>query len=172
MRAIPDSGFADDDGSASPAVVEAFAAYDADPEGRFWQALAVLQDTRLLVPVVAVLSEDEVDGSEGDTRGLRREKSSDMAAVLMQGRDGRTALLAFTGSAALQRWRSDARPVPVSVRQAAQAALDDGAAALVVDVAGPVLFVVEEEPLRALAAGQRLVEVDGAPAWATAVQGL
>ena len=84
-----------------------------------------------------------------------------MAAVLMTGRDGRTALLAFTGTRA---WTAgtvlrggEARPVPVPARQAAQAALQDQAAALLVDVAGPVLFVVEGEDLESLAAGHRLV---------------
>ena len=93
--------------------------------------------------------------------GSPREKSSDMAAVLMTGRDGRTALLAFTGTASLDRWAQsyeggEARPVPVPARQAAQAALQDQAAALLVDVAGPVLFVVEGEDLESLAAGHRL----------------
>ncbi len=165
MRAIPDPGFAGDDGSVPPAVTEALAAYDLDPDRRFWDALGLLQDARVLVPVVAVLTEPEGGEAEEDEHGLRRDKTSDMAAVLMQGRDGRTALLAFTGTESLQRWRPDARPVPVTMRQAAQAALDDGAAALVVDVAGPVLFVVEDDTLRSLAAGERLVELDGAPAW-------
>ena len=35
---------------------------------------------------------------EHDEQGLAHDKTSDMAAVLMQGRDGRTALLAFTAT--------------------------------------------------------------------------
>jgi hypothetical protein len=160
VRAIPDPGFAGDDGSASTAVVEALADYERDPGSLFWQTLGILQDSRVLVPVVAVLGEVEVDA-----QGHQVEKSSDMAAVLMQGRDGRKALLAFTGTATLERWRRDARPVPVTLRQAARAALDDGAAAVVIDVGGPVLFAVEGEVLHSLASGQRLVDVDGAPGW-------
>ena len=75
-----------------------------------------------------------------------RDKSSDMAAVLMRGADGRTALLAFTGLEAMRRWDPDARPVPVSAQVAARAALQDGAAALLIDVAGPVRFVAEIGP--------------------------
>ena len=41
----------------------------------------------------------------------------------------------------------------MTARQAAQAALQDQAAALLVDVAGPVLFVVEGDDLISLAAG-------------------
>ena len=105
---------------------------------------------------------------EYDEQGLAHDKTSDMAAVLMTGRDGRTALLAFTGSASLTRWDPQARPVPVRVRQAAQAALQDGAAALLLDVAGPVMFVVDDDDLDLLAQGHRLVRVGERWAWATA----
>ncbi len=160
MRSIPDPGFAGDDGAADPAVTAALESYAADPDRLHLATLAVLQHSRLLVPVVAVLEEAEVDAA-----GLRRDKTSDMAAVLMRGRDGRTALLAFTGTESLRRWNPEARPVPVPAAQAAQAAVQDQASALLVDVAGPVMFVVEEEDLRALADGQALVELNGRYAW-------
>ncbi len=64
---------------------------------------------------------------EVDEHGLAHDKSSDMAAVLLTGRDGRRALLAFTGLEPLARWRPDARPVPVTARDAARAALADDA---------------------------------------------
>jgi hypothetical protein len=167
MRSLPDPGFAGDDGGVDPRLSTALAAYDESPEAdeadRRHAALAVLQDARVVVPVVAVLGEVECD-----EQGLARDKTSDMAAVLMTGRDGRTALLAFTGSASLARWNPEARPVPVPLRQAAQAALQDGAAALLVDVAGPVLFVVEGEDLVALASGHRLVRVEDHWGWASA----
>jgi hypothetical protein len=165
MRTIPDPGFAGDDGDADPRVVAALAAYeragDADGPAAHNAVLEVLQDTRVLVPVVAVLGE-----VEHDERGLRVDKTSDMAAVLMTGRDGRTALLAFSGTEGLVRWNPEARPVPVTLRQAAQAARQDQAAALLLDVAGPVLFVVEGEDLASLAAGHRLVRLeDGRWGW-------
>ena len=165
MRSLPDPGFAGDDGAADEEVVAALEAYDRDRAGRHTEALAVLQRSRLLVPVVAVLGE-----VERDDRGLARDKTSDMATVLLRGRDGRSALLAFTGLAALQRWRADARPVPVSAVDAARAAVQEGADALVVDLAGPVLFAVEGEALRALADGFELREVGGRPAWVKAEQ--
>jgi hypothetical protein len=70
-----------------------------------------------------------------------RDKSAEMAAVLMRGDEDRLALLAFTGLDALHRWDPDARPVPVPARTAALAALQDGAEALLIDVAGPVRYV-------------------------------
>jgi len=178
MRSIPDPGFAEDDGGVDPVVATALAAYDgagaADEPSAHLEALSVLQDSRVLVPVVAILDELEHDvpPGEGAGSGLPREKSSDMAAVLMTGRDGRAALLAFTGTASLDRWAQtydggEARPVPVPARQAARAALQDQAAALLVDVAGPVLFVVEDDDLRSLAAGHRLLRLDdGSWGWA------
>ena len=158
-RRIPDAGFAGDDGAAAPALTAALAAYAADP-GRHADALAALQDARLLVPVVAILGEVGHDAA-----GLAHDKSSDMAAVLLRGADGRLALLAFTGLESLRAWDSDARPVPVATRLAAQSALQDDAAALVVDVAGPTTFVIEGEDLRGLAAGWTLARVGERAAW-------
>jgi hypothetical protein len=88
-----------------------------------------------------------------------------MAAVLVTGRDGRTALLAFTSTASMRDWDPDARPVSVPTRQAARAALQDGADALVVDLAGPVLFAVEGQELRDLADGLVLRRLAGAWGW-------
>src|SRR6187200_2854922 len=99
MRNIPDPGFPEDTGEAAEEVTAVLTAYDADPATRYEATLQVLQGARLLVPVVAVLGEVEHDGA-----GLARDKSSNMATVLMRGRDGRAALLVFTGSAALRRW--------------------------------------------------------------------
>ena len=160
MRTIPDPGFAGDDGSVPTDVAEALRRYDADPGGLHAATLEVLQRSRLLVPVVAVLG-----GVEHDKHGLARDKSSDMATVMMRGRDGRMALLAFTGSASLQAWDPQARPVPVGTRDAARAAVHDGADALLVDVAGPVRFVVEGDDLRAMADGLVLTELGGRHGW-------
>ncbi|MEO6509885.1 MAG: SseB family protein [Nocardioides sp.] len=158
-RSIPDPGFAGDAGDAAPALDAALTAY-ADGTGSYVDALSALRGSRLLVPVVAVLGESEVDES-----GLTREKTSDMASVLLQGADGRMALLAFSGSAALRAWDPTARPVPVTARTAAQAALQDHAAAIVVDVAGPTTFVVEGEDLDGLAQGWLLARVGDRTAW-------
>jgi hypothetical protein len=159
-RSIPDPGFSGDDGAVNPEVVAALTAYDADPAGQYLPTLAVLQDTRVLVPVVAVLGEVEYDD-----QGLAQDKTSDMATVLMTGADGRQALLVFTGSGSLQAWDPAGRPVPVTLRDAARAARHDHADALLVDVAGPVLFVVEGEQLDALADGQQLVDFGGRWGW-------
>jgi hypothetical protein len=159
-RRIPDPGFAGDAGAGDPTLRAALAAYAVDP-ARAVDVLLALPAARLLVPVVAVLGEAEVDGN-----GLAREKTSDMATALLTGRDGRQALLAFTGLDTLAAWRGDARPVPVTTAQAARSALQEGAAALVLDVAGPTAYTVEGDVLEALARGWALVRTSEGLAWA------
>lgn len=162
-RVIPDPGFSGDDGSAAPEVAAALAAYAGGGAGRA-STLAALQESRVLVPVVAVLGEVEYDEN-----GLAHDKTSDMATVLITGRDGRTALLAFTSTETLTAWNPEARPVAVELRKAALSAIQDEASALVVDVAGPVPFPVEGEDLQALAEGLELIRVGGGWGWAQVV---
>ncbi len=160
-RQLQGPAFPDDDGSAEPRLAAALAAYAvAAGNDEYVAALAVLQSARVLVPVVAVLGEVEVD-----EHGLAHDKSSDMAAVLTQTPDGRRGLLAFTSTEALAAWNPEARPVPVAARTAAQAAVQEGAAALVVDLAGPTRFIVDGDSLRALAAGYTLARVGDGLAW-------
>lgn len=158
-RLIPDPGFAGDTGEADPALTAALAAYSRQDVSH-GDVLLALQEARLLVPVVAMLGEVEYDD-----RGIAHDKTSDMAAVLMQGADGRLALLAFTSTEALAQWNSDARPVPVAARLAAQSAVQEEAAALVLDIAGPATYVVEGDDLAALASGWRLARVGARTAW-------
>jgi hypothetical protein len=158
-RNIPDPGFPGDSGEAAPALSAALTAY-AGGAASYVDALAAVCAARLLVPVVAVLGE-----AETDEHGLTHDKTSDMATVLLQGADGRMALLAFTGTESLRAWDPEARPVPVTARTAAQAALQDQAAAIVVDVAGPATFVVEGQDLEGLARGWALARVGGRSAW-------
>src|SRR5690606_14407493 len=81
-----------------------------------------------------------------------QEKESEMALPKLVGKDGREAVLAFTGTDPLRRWRADARPIQATALQICEAATQEKAAAVVIDVAGPIPFVIEGEVLRALAA--------------------
>ena len=159
-RPIPEPGFAGDDGSADPALAAALASYAVD-RGRHLDVLLALQGSRLLVPVVAVVGEVELDQA-----GLARDKTSDMATALLTGQDGRQALLAFTGLESLAAWRADARPVPVAAQLAARSALQEGASALVLDVAGPTPYAVEGDLLAGLARGWPIARTrEGILAW-------
>ena len=161
-RDLAGPAFPDDTGAVPDELAVVLARHRAG-SAAYADVLTVLQRHRLLVPVVAVLGEAEVDEA-----GRTRDKSSDMAAVLMTGADGRLALLAFTGTEPLAAWDPAARPVPVLTQLAAQAALQEGAAALVVDIAGPVRLVVEGEDLRGLALGWTLARVGEDAVWVTA----
>ena len=139
QRLLAGAGSPDDTGAPDPALAAALAAYAADP-AREPEVLAALGEARLLVPVVAELARDGHSIETGPD-GLVHDKSSDMAAVLMRSPDGRLALVAFTGLEAMRRWDPEARPVPVPARMAALAALQDGAEALLIDLAGPVRYL-------------------------------
>jgi hypothetical protein len=147
LKNIPDPGFSDDDGSAAPVLAAALAAWAAD-RGEEAAVVEALHTARLLVPVVAVLGEVET-GEDG----LRREKTSDMAVPTIQAPDGRRALPAFTSTDTLARWRPDARPVAVPLRQALQALAQEGADTLLIDLAGPVTYELTGAALRAAAFG-------------------
>ncbi|TCC17338.1 SseB family protein [Kribbella speibonae] len=154
-RRLAFTGFDNDDGAADPALARALA--DGD-EGA---VLAALTKARLLVPVVAMLGEVEYDEN-----GLAHDKTSDMAVVLLQGQDGRNALLAFSGTESLARWDPAARPMPQHAQLVATAAVQEGAAAIVLDIAGPAAGVIETDDVRRLAAGLQVVRLeDGGYAW-------
>jgi hypothetical protein len=154
------TAFSSDDGSADPRLVAALAAYQAGTGGSV-DILEALAASRVLVPVVAVLDEQDESGTE---------KSSHMATVSTISRSGQRGLLAFTSTDAMKAWDPQARPVPVATRAAAEAALADKADAMVIDLAGPVTFAIEAPDLRSLASGWRSHAVDPAVAPVAAVR--
>lgn len=160
QRRLQGSEYVDDDGSADAALAAVLAGHE-DGRSSYPEVLEVLAGARLLVPVVALLGE-VATGADG----LARDKSSDMAAVLLTGADGRLALLAFTDLTALAAWDPQARPVPVAARMAAATAVQEGADALVVDVAGPHRFVLSGDDLHRVASGWQPVRLeDGGWGW-------
>ncbi|MCZ9346882.1 SseB family protein [Streptomyces sp. TRM76130] len=175
---IPDPGYSDDDGSADPRLSAALAAW-AEDRTALAPVLEALQGARLLVPVVAVLGEVEEDAGEGGgnpaedgggLRGLRREKTSDMAVPTLRAGD-RTALPAFTSTDSLARWDPAARPVAVPVHQALRAAAHEKADTVVLDLAGPVPFELTGPALLALAEGRTSTDPLTDPAVLDAVRG-
>ncbi|MFE9609302.1 SseB family protein [Streptomyces sp. NPDC006012] len=160
---IPDSGFSDDDGSADPRLSAALAAW-AEDRTAVGPVLQALRGARLLVPVVAVLGE-----VEEDEKGLRREKTSDMAVPTLRA-GSRTALPAFTSTASLARWDPAARPVAVPLHQALQAAAHEKADTVVLDMSGPVPFELTGPALLALAEGRTTTDPLADPAVTGAVR--
>jgi hypothetical protein len=146
-RSLASPQFPDDDGSVDPRLRAAF--------GDDVAVLVALADVRVFVPIVALLGEVPTDG----------DKNADMAAVLMTGADGRQALLAFSSVASMAAWDPQARPVPILGRDAARATLDEGAAAILLDLANDTFMVVETDDVQHLAAGHRLLQSEAGPAW-------
>ncbi|MFD8964787.1 SseB family protein [Streptomyces sp. NPDC059568] len=163
LKNIPDSGFSDDDGTADPVLTAALAAWAVDRSAEP-QVLSALRDARLLVPVVAVLGE-----SEEDERGLRHEKTSDMAVPTLTAGD-RRALPAFTSTETLACWDPGARPVAVPLHQALRAAAHEKADTVVLDLAGPVPYQLTGSALLALAEGRTSADPLDDPAVTGAVR--
>jgi hypothetical protein len=114
------SRWANDKGEADPHVRAALA------HGEINRLMAALAPSRLFVALVA---QPGGEPSEGD-------KNSDMSVACLLARDGRLGLLCFTGIDTLSQWNPNARPVPISAPDAAEAALDENAQGIIIDLAG------------------------------------
>ncbi|MFP5345533.1 MAG: SseB family protein [Actinomycetes bacterium] len=163
-RTLAPTGFEGDDGSADPGLAAALrrlAAGDAD----LADVARALGDVRVLVPVVAVLTESEQVARPGQATGADRaaerpasgsltgDKAADMALVTLTAPDGRRALPVFSSVPALAAWDESARPVPVGGRRAALSAVAEGCSLLVVDPSGPVSATLPRPALWAVAQG-------------------
>lgn len=137
--------FQGDTGEADVQLLASIAGLDDTPESRR-HALRTLATARVFVPVSAQVITTETDRSTMD------DKHAQMALVSITGRDGRRAVPAFTSAAALLAWQPDLRPVPVEGARAARTAVDDGAAAMLVDPGQPTQLVVTGSELVQLAA--------------------
>ena len=142
-RLVSPGRFTADDGSTDPDICAALSA-PVDPK----RLRDAVREGRLIVAIVASPTDTGESGGSGASGGYG---GSQMSVVLMVAADGRRGLLAFTGLDAMHRWNPHARPVPVSGPEVAQAALDDGCEAVVIDVAGPSSAVVAEPDLVELA---------------------
>jgi len=157
QRRLAPSPFPGDDGRASAQTRELLAIVNSQETATaYLRAVASLCGDRILVPVVAMATR-----LGQTTGGLTSDKEAEMAVVLLQGHNGRRAMLGFTGLDSLQAWQAEtARPVPVTLDIAAKTARAEGAVALVIDIAGPDSLVIDGEVLDKLAVGHRLLETE------------
>jgi hypothetical protein len=114
------SQWANDKGDADPIVRAALASGDIKA------LIHALASSRLFIALVAQTAGEP---SEGD-------KNSNMSVACLLANDGRLGLLCFTGIDALARWNPKARPVPISAPGAAEAALDENAQGIIIDLGG------------------------------------
>ena len=76
-----------------------------------------------------------------------------MASVSLVSADGRRGLLAFSSVQAMAAWDPAARGIPATGVKVAAGALEHGADAILLDVAGPVRVALDGSVLRALGTG-------------------
>jgi hypothetical protein len=137
---LPESDFANDDGSPDPYIRSVLRNYAQSATAESARNLLdALMDARLLVPVLA-----ELDSMEDGV---------DMTSVEFHSADGRRALLAFSGSDSLEAWDESARPIPRVAFTVAQSVLEQGLDALIIDVGGPVPTAIDGTLLSLLAIG-------------------
>ncbi|MGC3954045.1 MAG: SseB family protein [Propionicimonas sp.] len=142
----PNQAFPGDHGDPDPVVRAGLAAVTEEPAS-YLRAVAGLCDARLLLPIAP-----DPDG--------------DLSAVQLTAPDGTTGLPCFTGMDALQAWNPTARPVLCTLDEVAATAVETGARAVVIDLAGPAQLVIEAALIAELAQGRRLVELaDGGFGW-------
>ena len=146
-RGLAEPQFPDDDGLTDPTLAAAL--------GDDTAVLQSLGESRVFVPIIPLLGETPAEG----------DKNADMAAVLMTGADGRTALLAFSSVETMAEWDPQARPVPVLGRDAARATLAEDASALLLDLGSPSFSVIETADVEHLAAAHVMVRTPAGTAW-------
>ena len=132
---IPETDFSNDLGEPSLALRLALASFAAERTDETLKALVgTLAHQRLLIPVLAEV--------ESIAEGV--EKDSNMQKVEFVAKDGRRALLAFTGVDSLALWDPNARPIPRGSHVIAQAVLEEELDAMIIDIAGPVPVAIDE----------------------------
>lgn len=139
-----------DDGRPDPRLDAALQSWTraATPAARA-ELLAALSGARVFLALAARATGTEVSTSTG----LVQERGTEMALLSVTSSSGARALPVFVDGHGVQRWRAEARPVPVPGPQACATALDDGVAVLLLDPTGAAVVVTREE-MTPLSAGR------------------
>ena len=152
---IPESDFAQDDGAGDPILRRALKSYTESATAESARNLLdILCEARLLVPVVAML-----DQAEENLAGQKVDKDSHMRSVEFTSNDGRTAILAFTGTDSLQHWQEAARPIARHAFEVARGALEQELDGLIIDIAGPAPTAIDGTLLSLLAVGPNRLDL-------------
>ena len=111
--------------------------------------IQALHHERLLVPLIAEAGDVGIG-----PHGHKVDKTQELSVVTVAGPDGRAVLPAFTSVEAMQRWKPEARPVPIQAPKIALGAEGEGTPLIVVDPGSETQFVVRRPAFRALATGE------------------
>ncbi|WP_062134562.1 SseB family protein [Demequina aestuarii] len=127
FKEIPESVFADDDGSADARLAQALIRY-SHAKTPLTEVVDALAYARVLIPVMAS-GEQRVMGDYG----VEKDEVASTGVVAVQMPDGRAALPVFTDVDAVRAWNDRARPIPAEGPRAALAAIAESWASLVIN---------------------------------------
>ena len=127
LKDIPESIFADDDGSADARLAQALIKYSRG-KAPLTDVVEALAYARVLIPVFASGEERHVG-----KHGLEQDTVASTGVVAVQMPDGRAALPAFTDVEAMRLWNPEARPIPAEGPRAALAAVNESWSAIVLN---------------------------------------
>lgn len=146
-RSFEHNSSADDDGSAPERLIEALRRFGSRELGEE-EVVDALRESRLLIPLVAVLGE-----TGHNEHGVLIDKSQELSIVTVAGPDGRTVMPVFTSVQAMSAWNPKARPVPANAVRVALAAASESTDLVVLDPTSPTEFVIRRPALWAIAQG-------------------
>ncbi|MDN4477087.1 SseB family protein [Demequina sp. SYSU T00039] len=126
-KEIPESIFADDDGSADARLAQALIRHSRG-KAPLTDVVDALAYARVLIPVMAS-GEKRIVGAHG----LKQDAVASTGVVAVEMADGRTALPVFTDVDAMKAWSERARPIPAEGPRAALAAINEEWSTLVVN---------------------------------------
>ncbi|MDN4483935.1 SseB family protein [Demequina lignilytica] len=126
-KEIPESIFADDDGSADARLAQALIRHSRG-KAPLTDVVDALAYARVLIPVMAS-GEKRIVGAHG----LEQDAVASTGVVAVEMADGRTALPVFTDVDAMKAWSERARPIPAEGPRAALAAINEEWSTLVVN---------------------------------------
>jgi len=127
LKEIPESVFADDDGTADARLAQALIRF-SHGKAPLTEVVDALQYARVLVPVLAE-GEQHIMGKHG----VEQDHVGSTGVVALQIPDGRSALPIFTDVDAMRTWNADARPIPAEGPRAALAAAAEGWSVMVLN---------------------------------------
>jgi len=127
LREIPESIFADDDGSADARLAQALIRHSRG-KAPLTDVVDALAYARVLIPVMAHGEQRHVG-----KHGLEQDAVASTGVVAVQMPDGRAALPVFTDVDAMRSWNAQARPIPAEGPRAALAAISEEWSTLVIN---------------------------------------
>jgi hypothetical protein len=127
FKEIPESIFADDDGSADAHLAQALIKVSRG-KAPLADVVDALAYARVLIPVLATGEQRHLG-----KHGVEQDHVASTGVVAVQMPDGRAALPVFTDVDAMKAWNAQARPIPAEGPRAALAAMAEEWSTLVIN---------------------------------------